>query len=401
MQQKRCGSIANGKAAMASIFFVGIVSSDFVCMQFEFVKCYGKLLSRYFQNPICIAYHELKECIISGAKQCSVESTPIITNLLETYAATCTRGTEMNNKLRKHNYCISNMVAPGNFRCMRPALREVIKLGPSVESRKYQENHLNMSCRFADEGEKCIQENTLLICGEEGAEFRKQLSMPSIIMSAAACCEIGVQSIYFNCPSGQLRDQNVFSTASPSTDYLSITSTLFGTTYPSLSSAPSDTSNWNATSKLFVTDRLNVTSIPLGTDYLTPMHLGNDRFNVTSHSKIISALLDATNLKDSFTSPDAGHFSDTSSTDRLSPADRFDVDLDFTNAEGLSSLERNNFTPASSQLDDDAFTSSPVSFVTDVFVPSSVSHVKGYTEAVTTPPVSSRFDGASMPPGTF
>ncbi|PRD24906.1 UNVERIFIED_CONTAM: hypothetical protein NCL1_42447 [Trichonephila clavipes] len=127
--------------------FIGIASSDYVCMQFKYVKCFAKVVIRYLQSPFCIAYPELMKCIVSGARECDVESKPIVTTMLDLYALVCTNGTELSLDNRKHKYCITKKVAVDNYFCNQPMFKALAKLGNPDDTREYQGNHLKVSCR--------------------------------------------------------------------------------------------------------------------------------------------------------------------------------------------------------------------------------------------------------------
>ncbi|GFR27790.1 uncharacterized protein TNCT_692431 [Trichonephila clavata] len=241
--------------------FVGIASSDYVCMQFKFVKCFSKVVIRYLQSPFCIAYPELTKCIVSGARECDVESKPLITTILDLYALVCTNGTELSLDNRKHKYCITEKVAIENYFCIQPMLKELAKLGKPEETQEYQENHLKVSCSFLDKADECSQGNILRTCGEEAAEFRKKISLPSIILSKLACCEVGFQFEDFDCSLTQPRDEKVFELTSPSTYYSSLTQRQL---FP----ISSTTDRSSIASTLLGKGHFNVTSAPLGTSRL-------------------------------------------------------------------------------------------------------------------------------------
>ncbi|GFR27789.1 hypothetical protein TNCT_692432 [Trichonephila clavata] len=162
---------------------------------------------------------------------------------------------------RKHKYCITEKVAIENYFCIQPMLKELAKLGKPEETQEYQENHLKVSCSFLDKADECSQGNILRTCGEEAAEFRKKISLPSIILSKLACCEVGFQFEDFDCSLTQPRDEKVFELTSPSTYYSSLTQRQL---FP----ISSTTDRSSIASTLLGKGHFNVTSAPLGTSRL-------------------------------------------------------------------------------------------------------------------------------------
>ncbi|GFU66164.1 uncharacterized protein TNCV_2858371 [Trichonephila clavipes] len=321
--------------------FIGIASSDYVCMQFKYVKCFAKVVIRYLQSPFCIAYPELMKCIVSGARECDVESKPIVTTMLDLYALVCTNGTELSLDNRKHKYCITKKVAVDNYFCNQPMLKALAKLGNPDDTREYQGNHLKVSCSFLDKADECAQNNILRICGEEAAEFRKKISLPALALSKLACCEVGFQFEDHDCSFMQPRDQKGFELTSPRTYYSTLTSASIVSDLAYVSSLGPD--HINVTSPFSGNGRINAASAPLSTDRLsiastlpgkghfivTSAPLGTDRLSIAStllgkgHLNVTSAPLGTDRLSIASTLPGKGHFNVTSAplgTDRLSIA---------------------------------------------------------------------------------
>ncbi|GBM64856.1 hypothetical protein AVEN_157107-1 [Araneus ventricosus] len=214
-----------------AIFFVltallGIASCDIVCMQFKLSSCFAVTAMRNFRNPICASNNDLIACLRNGARECGVESSPIVGEVIERYTETCKEGTEMNDLYKKHKACVFQDAAIGNGVCMRPILTEVLALGFPSQTRTYQENVLKVACKYGDSGNKCIDDNINSTCGAEAAKFRHHLSDPSVRLSDQACEEVAAETehetneIHYVL---QQHDEHSVHAMSPHTQHLSAT----------------------------------------------------------------------------------------------------------------------------------------------------------------------------------
>lgn len=209
------------------IFFVltallGIASCDIVCMQFKLSSCFAVLALRHFGNPICGANTELTDCLRNSARECGVESEPIVGEVVARYTETCKEGTEMNDLYQKHKTCVFQDAAIGNGVCMRPILTEVLRMGFPSPTREYQERVLKVACKYGDSGNKCIDDNINSTCGAEAAQFRHHLSDPSVRLSNQACEEVEAETNEIRYALQQHDDHSVHAMA-PHTQHLSAT----------------------------------------------------------------------------------------------------------------------------------------------------------------------------------
>ncbi|GFS44285.1 uncharacterized protein TNIN_485261 [Trichonephila inaurata madagascariensis] len=175
------------------IGFLGVVSCDMKCMHSKFAQCFTTLALRYYRNPICSAHSELDQCLKAGARSCGVENTNTVKEVLRTYAETCTPGTSMNAMFLKHQYCVFMRAAAGNSQCLMPTLREIRGLGYPGQA-NYEDKVLRIACKNADTGNRCVDDNTRDVCGQEALEFRRNLSNPAIALSNEACALVSQQS---------------------------------------------------------------------------------------------------------------------------------------------------------------------------------------------------------------
>ncbi|GFT50541.1 uncharacterized protein NPIL_230371 [Nephila pilipes] len=155
-------------------------------MQSKVSECIVTLVLRDLKNPLCYAHSELDECLKKEAKECDVENSSIVQDLLETYSETCTEGTPMNTMFEKHRSCLYERAAMVSLQCMQPILKEIIALGSPSED-GFEDKVLKLGCQYDDSLNECINDGIEDICGEEAVTFRRDLVKPSSALSIEAC----------------------------------------------------------------------------------------------------------------------------------------------------------------------------------------------------------------------
>ncbi|XP_055935837.1 uncharacterized protein LOC129965731 [Argiope bruennichi] len=217
---------------------LGIASCDIICMQFKLSHCFAVVAIRHFSNPICASNNELNDCLRTTARECGVESAPIVEEVLANYAETCKEGTDMNNMYKKHKTCVFQDAAIGNGGCLRPMLAEILTLGYPSQTREYQEKVLKAACKYSDTGNKCIDDNINKTCGAEAAKFRRDLSDPSVRLSNQACDEIQAETNEIHYALQQHDEHSVHAMA-PHTQHLSAVGSQAGSLQIASTIAPS------------------------------------------------------------------------------------------------------------------------------------------------------------------
>ncbi|GIY29438.1 uncharacterized protein CDAR_533861 [Caerostris darwini] len=171
---------------------VGIVSCDIVCVHSKLSSCVMTLVSQYQENFICADDNALVECIRNGARDCNVESEPVVQDVLNIYNTTCTEGTAMNTLYKRYKDCMFSTPSYGSSLCVRPMIIDVSRLGFHLNpTRTLQEKALRIACKHAISGENCINNIVNTTCGEEVLRFRQRVSAPAIRLSNEACVAVG------------------------------------------------------------------------------------------------------------------------------------------------------------------------------------------------------------------
>ncbi|GIX80667.1 uncharacterized protein CEXT_7031 [Caerostris extrusa] len=116
------------------------------------------------------------ECLQRGARECNIESDPIVQDLIEVYNSTCILGMEMNILYKKHGECVFRDAARGNSLCLKPVKRELRRLGVF----RSEESSFRVICKYQNSTNECVDKNTYSTCGEEAMRFRQRLSNSSI-----------------------------------------------------------------------------------------------------------------------------------------------------------------------------------------------------------------------------
>ncbi|GFS51520.1 uncharacterized protein NPIL_617281, partial [Nephila pilipes] len=92
------------------------------------------------------AHSELDKCLKKEAKECEVENSSIVQDLLDTYSDTCTEGTPMNALFQKHRCCLYEQTTIVNVLCMQMVMREILALG-SPDQDNYEEKVRKLGCQ--------------------------------------------------------------------------------------------------------------------------------------------------------------------------------------------------------------------------------------------------------------
>ncbi|GIY11318.1 hypothetical protein CDAR_530581 [Caerostris darwini] len=97
-----------------AIIVLEIVSCELICMQKTKFDC-------HLSFSYCSENNEFLECMRSGARECNLESDPIVQDMLNVIDSTCTEGTEINTLYKKHIGCVTgNVTTSGNKICVKP-----------------------------------------------------------------------------------------------------------------------------------------------------------------------------------------------------------------------------------------------------------------------------------------
>ncbi|GFR04279.1 uncharacterized protein TNCT_284531 [Trichonephila clavata] len=169
---------------LLSIF--GIVSCDLECAQKKFNRCSDAWIMQDMKNPICSDHTAFDKCMKKGVKDCDVENSSIVKELVKVYEEICSNNTTMNTIYHKHKYCLFERERALTAHCLAPIIRKISAIRFKGQG-DYKDEVMKVVCKHSESGDKCVDDTIKEVCGEEALMFRRYLSNPSIALSNEIC----------------------------------------------------------------------------------------------------------------------------------------------------------------------------------------------------------------------
>ncbi|GFY59917.1 uncharacterized protein TNIN_94861 [Trichonephila inaurata madagascariensis] len=94
-------------------------------MQSKFNRCFDRWILSDTSNPICSDHTEFDKCMKKGAKDCDVENSSIVKEILKVYDEICTYNTTMNTMYHKHKDCLFVKERELSSHCLASILRKI------------------------------------------------------------------------------------------------------------------------------------------------------------------------------------------------------------------------------------------------------------------------------------
>ncbi|GIY83625.1 hypothetical protein CDAR_32531 [Caerostris darwini] len=111
---------------------LGTASCGNMCFEKAKSLCLLQVMAKHSNDFICGGNKEYAKCLETGARQCNFQSNNFVQDMLHTYKATCTEGTELNTLFKKYGECSFQGADDGNTLCMNPVKEELKKKQISI-----------------------------------------------------------------------------------------------------------------------------------------------------------------------------------------------------------------------------------------------------------------------------
>ncbi|GFQ65752.1 uncharacterized protein TNCT_381441 [Trichonephila clavata] len=168
--------------------YLGVVLCDLDCMGAKVGKCNIERTSKlnFRDDPLCGENRIFYKCMKSGSQECNMENSAFITKMLQNLDEICTNGSSKNALYLKHKYCIYEKVPMLFDHCIEQFFKELSEI-PKTGDDKYHEAIFNLTCKWNDSIEECIEDAIREKCGEEAVMFRRYFKDPSFQISNKFC----------------------------------------------------------------------------------------------------------------------------------------------------------------------------------------------------------------------